>query len=114
MFDNKKISLKKRDLLLLEEDISKYSRNFIARNLVDTRYATREFMSLLRVFFRDKQERVKIKSIRGSFTSQIRKEWKMTKMREISHNHHAQDAYIILMAEKTLHKLKWVKEYGKE
>lgn len=111
MFDNKKISLKKRDLLLLEEDISKYSRNFIARNLVDTRYATREFMSLLRVFFRDKQERVKIKSIRGSFTSQIRKEWKMTKMREISHNHHAQDAYIILMAEKTLHKLKWVKDF---
>lgn len=112
MFKNKKISLKKRDLLLLEEDISKYSRNFIARNLVDTRYATREFMSLLRVFFRDKQKRVKIKAVRGSFTSQIRKEWKMTKMREISHNHHAQDAYIILMAEKTLHKLKWVKDYN--
>lgn len=112
MFKNKKISLKKRDLLLLEEDISKYSRNFIARNLVDTRYATGEFMSLLRVFFRDKQKRVKIKAVRGSFTSQIRKEWKMTKMREISHNHHAQDAYIILMAEKTLHKLKWVKDYN--
>lgn len=112
MFKNKKISLKKRDLLLLEEDISKYSRNFIARNLVDTRYATREFMSLLRVFFRDKQKRVKIKAVRGSFTSQIRKEWKMTKMREISHNHHAQDAYIILIAEKTLHKLKWVKDYN--
>lgn len=111
MFKNKKISLKKRDLLLLEEDISKHTRNFIARNLVDTRYATREFMSLLRVFFRDKQERVKIKAVRGSFTSQIRKEWKMTKMREVSHNHHAQDAYIILMAEKTLHKLKWVKDY---
>ncbi|MBM6822976.1 type II CRISPR RNA-guided endonuclease Cas9 [Fusobacterium mortiferum] len=41
MFKNKKISLKKRDLLLLEEDISKYSKNFIARNLVDTRYATK-------------------------------------------------------------------------
>ena len=111
MFKNKKISLKKRDLLLLEEDISKYSRNFIARNLVDTRYATREFMSLLRVFFRDKDKKVKIKSIRGSFTSQIRKEWKMTKIREFSHNHHAQDAYIILMAEKTLHKLKWIKDF---
>lgn len=103
--------MKKRDLLLLEEDISKYSKNFIARNLVDTRYATKEFMSLLRVFFRDKDKKVKIKAIRGSFTSQIRKEWKMTKMREISHNHHAQDAYIILIAEKTLHKLKWIKDY---
>lgn len=111
MFKNKKISLKKRDLLLLEEDISKYSKNFIARNLVDTRYATKEFMSLLRVFFRDKNKKVKIKAIRGSFTSQIRKEWKMTKMREVSHNHHAQDAYIILIAEKTLNKLKWIKNY---
>ena len=111
MFKNKKISLKKRDLLLLEEDISKYSKNFIARNLVDTRYATKEFMSLLRVFFRDKNKKVKIKAIRGSFTSQIRKEWKMTKMREVSHNHHAQDEYIILIAEKTLNKLKWIKNY---
>ncbi|MBM6822975.1 hypothetical protein, partial [Fusobacterium mortiferum] len=68
-------------------------------------------MSLLRVFFRDKNKKVKIKAIRGSFTSQIRKEWKMTKMREVSHNHHAQDAYIILIAEKTLNKLKWIKNY---
>lgn len=110
------ISLRKRDLLLLEDEISKYSRNFISRNLVDTRYATRELMSLLKTFFRDKEEKigkhVKIKSIKGSFTSQIRKEWDLIKMREVSHKHHAQDAYIVLMGEKIINKLKWVNSYN--
>ena len=111
MYKSKKITIQKRDNLLLEDDISKYSRTFIARNLVDTRYATIEFMNLLRRFFKDKQQDVKIKNIKGSFTSQIRKQWDMTKNRDISHSHHAQDAYIILMGEKILNNLKWVKEY---
>lgn len=111
MYKSKKITIQKRDNLLLEDDISKYSRTFIARNLVDTRYATIEFMNLLIRFFRDKQQDVKIKNIKGSFTSQIRKQWDMTKNRDISHSHHAQDAYIILMGEKILNNLRWVKEY---
>ena len=111
MYNSKKISIKKRDNLLLEEDISKYSRTFINRNLVDTRYVTVEFMNLLRRFFIDKKQNVKIKNIKGSFTSQIRKQWDMTKNRDISHIHHAQDAYIILMGEKILNNLRWIKEY---
>lgn len=109
MVKNKQISLKKRDLLLLEEDITKYVGEFIARNLVDTRYSTRELLNLLRTFFRDKNQHVKIKAVKGSFTSFVRGEWKMKKIREINHNHHAQDAYIVLMAEKCANKLKWVK-----
>lgn len=111
MYNKKMISMKKRDNLLLEEEISKYSSNFIARNLVDTRYATRELMNLLRRFFIDKEKHVKIKSIKGSFTSQIRKQWGLTKLRDVSHIHHAQDAFIILMGEKILNNLRWVKEY---
>lgn len=111
MYSNKRISMRKRDLLLLEDEITKYTRNFIARNLVDTRYTTKEFMNLLKVFFRDKNKDVKVKCINGAFTNQIRKQWDMAKMRELSHNHHAQDAYIVLMAEKIVNKLRWVKEY---
>lgn len=111
MYNKKMISMKKRDNLLLEEEITKYSPNFIARNLVDTRYSTRELMNLLRRFFIDKQKNVKIKSIKGSFTSQIRKQWDLTKLRDVSHIHHAQDAFIILMGEKILNNLRWVKEY---
>lgn len=113
MYKNKHISLQKRDNLLFEGELEKYTAEFIARNLVDTRYATREFANLLKRFFKDNNHNVKIKAIRGSFTSQIRKQWRLTKMRDISHIHHAQDALIILAAEKILNKLKWVREYNK-
>lgn len=112
MYKNKHISLQKRDNLLFEGELGKHTADFIARNLVDTRYATREFANLLKRFFKDNNHKVKIKAIRGSFTSQIRKQWSLTKMRDISHVHHAQDALIILVAEKILNELKWVKQYN--
>ena len=111
MHKNKRISLQKRDNLLFEGELGKHTADFIARNLVDTRYATREFANLLKRFFKDNNHDVKIKAIRGSFTSQIRKQWNLTKMRDISDVHHAQDALIILAAEKILNKLKWIKNY---
>ena len=102
---------KKRENLLFEEDLSKYSRNFIARNLVDTRYVTREILGLLKKYYSDNNFSVKIKSIRGSVTAQFRREWNFPKNRELSHAHHAQDALIILSAERILNQLKYVKNY---
>ena len=41
-----KLKRRKKENLLFEGELSKYARKFIARNLVDTRYATREILNL--------------------------------------------------------------------
>ena len=54
---------------------------------------------------------VKIKSVTGSMTNQVRKMWEFSKSRELSHSHHAQDALIMLASEKIVSNLKNVKEF---
>ncbi|MGD6771411.1 type II CRISPR RNA-guided endonuclease Cas9 [Staphylococcus simulans] len=73
-----RVSKKKKEYLLEERDINRFSvqKDFINRNLVDTRYATRELMNLLRSYFRVNDLDVKVKSINGGFTSFLRKKWK--------------------------------------
>lgn len=103
---------KKLENLLFEGELSKYAKNFIARNLVDTRYTTREILGLLKKYYSDNNYSVKVKAINGAVTNQIRKMWKFPKSRELSHSHHAQDALIILSAEKILNTLKNVKRFN--
>ncbi|WP_062197343.1 type II CRISPR RNA-guided endonuclease Cas9 [Massilibacterium senegalense] len=95
-----KMSRKKREYLLEERDINKFEvqKEFINRNLVDTRYVTRELMNLLKTFFSENNKNVKIKSINGSFTHYLRKLWRFKKDRNIDYKHHAEDALIIAMA----------------
>lgn len=106
------LNRKKQENLLFEGELNKYSRKFIARNLVDTRYVTREILNLLKKYYRDNEHSVKVKSVTGAITNQIRKIWKFHKSRELSHAHHAQDALIILSAEKILNSLKNVRDYN--
>lgn len=95
-----KMSRKKKDYLLEERDINKYTvqKDFINRNLVDTRYATREILNTLQQFFEVNNKRVKIKSINGSFTNYLRKLWDFNKDRGADYKHHAEDALIVAMA----------------
>lgn len=87
---------KKIEYLLFEEDINKYEvrSKFIARNLVDTRYASRVVLNTLQDFFKQKNNRTNVSVVRGIFIAHLRRNWKINKTRDTYH-HHAVDALII-------------------
>ena len=85
---------KKRNLLYLGNPVEDM-KGFINRNLVDTRYASRETYNLLKSFFDYHNINTKVKVINGSATSYFRKKAYLSKNREETYAHHAQDAMII-------------------
>jgi len=93
---SKVLSNKKKDYLLNEEDIDKIEvkQKFIERNLVDTRYSSRVVLNALQDFYKLNDFDTKISVVRGQFTSQLRRKWRIDKSRETYH-HHAVDALII-------------------
>lgn len=92
----KTLSNKKKDYLLTEENIDKIEvkQKFIERNLVDTRYSSRVVLNALQDFYKERKFDTKISVVRGQFTSQLRRKWRIEKTRETYH-HHAVDALII-------------------
>lgn len=96
-----RISKKKKEYLLEERDINKFTiqKEFINRNLVDTRYATRELTNFLKAYFSANDLNIKVKTINGSFTNHLRKVWKFDKFRNHGYKHHAEDALIIANAD---------------
>ena len=64
---NKTISDRKQEMLLLES--TKEIEGFIQRNLVDTRYITRELMSILNAYNKVKEYDVHLVSLRAAFTN---------------------------------------------
>lgn len=98
---NSKISRKKRDYFLTEQDISKIEVNqkFIERNLVDTRYASRTVLNVLQQSLKNLEKETKVSVVRGQFTSQLRRKWHIDKTRDTYH-HHAVDALIIAASAK--------------
>lgn len=95
--NRKLISKSKVDKLLFREDITKVDvlKGFIARNINDTRYASRVTLNTMQSFFKAKEAETKVKMIRGSFTSQMRRAMRLEKDREKTYAHHAVDAMLI-------------------
>ena len=94
--NNKKISKKKISKLLYEEDLlnNESQNKFIARNLQDTRFATRKILNLLQEYYKCNDIDTKIFAIRGLITNQFRKKAHIKKERDI-YKHHAMDALIL-------------------
>lgn len=100
LYEMKLISQKKRDRLLLEND--KDLETFINQNLVDTRYIIREFMSILNAYNKHNHYDTHVVSLRAAYTSLYRKTFNFDKDRGYGQQHHAHDAALIVVADKTL------------
>lgn len=91
------ISRKKVQNLLFSDDITKFDvlKGFINRNINDTSYASRTVLNTLQSFFDAKETDTKVKTIKGSYTHQMRVNMKLNKDRDASYAHHAVDAMLI-------------------
>jgi CRISPR-associated endonuclease Csn1 len=91
---NMKYAKKKR---LLKQELSDIE-GFIKRNINDTRYATRYIKNFLENNLEFKENefiKAKVQARNGGLTSVLRYNWGISKNREESHLHHAEDAIII-------------------
>ncbi|MGT2772124.1 type II CRISPR RNA-guided endonuclease Cas9 [Streptococcus marimammalium] len=93
----KRIGKTKLNYLLTEEDINKIEvkKKFIARNLVDTRYASRVILNTLQDEFKRLKKETKIAVVRGKFTAHLRYQWRVEEKNRDTYHHHAIDALII-------------------
>lgn len=99
LFEMKLISEKKKQRLLLE---SQDLEEFINQNLVDTRYIIREFMAILNAYNKYHNYDTHIVSLRAAYTSLYRKAFNFDKVRDFGDQHHAHDAALLIVADKTL------------
>lgn len=87
---------KKRFLLKQNFDLN-VQKEFIDRNLNDTRYMSKFLLDLLKDYLLMKPSKKKnvIRSVNGAITSYLRKFWGVNKVREDGDIHHAIDATVI-------------------
>lgn len=92
-----KYGYKNRNNLLFEEDINLYDvkKQFINRNLVDTRISSRNILNILQNYFKDNEIETKVYCINGLLTSMIRRNIGFKKERDLNSNHHAHDAALM-------------------
>ncbi len=102
VYTNNQFYGKKKDYLLYDKDITKYSnaKEFINRNLVDTSYACRVVLNTLTDYFRDNEIPTKVHTVKGQATSAFRKRIKLDKDRDLDYSHHAIDALIVASIKK--------------
>lgn len=93
---NKNYSKKKKDNLLFLGNLldDETQSKFIARNLQDTRFASRNILNELKQYYKVNDIDTKVFVVRGSITNQFRKKAKIKKDRDVF-KHHAIDALIV-------------------
>ena len=98
----KKFGYKKAYYLLYDKDITKFDvlKEFINRNLVDTRYASKNVLNSLQDYFRANMLPTKVITVKGAMTAAFRSKISLPKDRELNHYHHAVDATIIALLAK--------------
>lgn len=102
VLSNKNYNHKKKNNLLDERDINKFSviQEFINRNLVDTSYANRVVLNTLVEYFKDNEMDTKVHTINGKLTDLFRKRINLPKDRDEDYLHHAIDALIVASVKK--------------
>lgn len=111
-------NLKKKEKLLVKNFNEDKEREWIGRNLSDTKYIAR-FMSnfikqnLLFEDYGENENRIKVKTINGTATTALRHYWGIpNKNRNVNDLHHAEDAVIIACATEKFQNR--IREYSKE
>lgn len=100
-----KMSGAKKHNLLREKFDEDDMKNFISRDLNNTRYATRHIAEYLREYFNFEnsqntmiKDNNRIRVLGGGITAKLRHLWGLDKDRDESNLHHAQDAVVIACA----------------
>lgn len=103
VLENNNYSIRKKQNLLNEKDIDRFElkKEFINRNLVDTRYATKELLNNIKEYFKYNNINTKVYNINGVVTGWFRNKTNINKDREKDSSHHAIDASIIAVLGKT-------------
>lgn len=96
---NNNFTQKKKDYLLMKENLYKYDvrKYFINKNLVDTRHVSRVVLNVLQKYFKANSINTKINVVRGQYTAITRNNMKIKKERYMYKNH-AVDALIAAIA----------------
>jgi len=102
LLKSSQITTKKFMYLVFDRDITSFDtmKEFINRNLVDTRYASRVVLNALQSYFRANEIDTNVMTIRGAVTSQFRKMIDLPKNRDQDYTHHAIDASIMALLAK--------------
>jgi CRISPR-associated endonuclease Csn1 len=97
LYQNKQITKAKRDNLLNQDDISKFSNmeEFVSRNLNDTSYGIRVVLNTLDDYFKANNISTKVFTVRGKVTHAFRSRVGMGDKDRNDYIHHAIDALII-------------------
>lgn len=108
-------NIRKRQNLLKPAFTAEDEKQFIERNLNDTKYISRFMLNYIRDYLEfapsDTGMKKRVRSVNGAVTSYLRKRWGITKVREDGDAHHIVDAAVI--ANVTDSTIKRVTEYSK-